>query len=131
MAHPLLSEAWIAEYKEIWNRNETAIDGTKGLNALVEMQVTDIDGRPPMQIQIGEDGTAGYAGPVQPDQDPKFRLSATTETWRKVAFGEIGVKRAVAGPIKMQGSMVTALKFFKGLEAAMLQFADVPTEEWS
>jgi putative sterol carrier protein len=131
MSHPLLSEPWMAEYKDIWNRNETAIDGTKGLDALVELQVTDIDDRPPMQIQIGEDGMASYAGPVLPDADPKFRLSATTETWRRVAKGELGVKRAVAGPVKMQGSMVTAMKHFKGLEAALLQFADVPTQEWT
>lgn len=131
MAHPLYSEAWMQDYLRRWNENQTAIEGTRGLDALVELVVTDIDGRPPMQIRIGEDGTADYAGPALPGKDPKFRLSAPLETWRKVAHGEIGVKRAVAGPIKMQGSMVTAMKHFKGLEAALHQIGDVPTEEWS
>jgi hypothetical protein len=41
------------------------------------------------------------------------------------------VRRAVTGPIKFQGSLLTALKHFEGLEAAMHQFADVATDEWS
>lgn len=132
MSHPLLSEAWMQAYLEEWNRNTAAMEGTKGLDALVELEVTDLGDRPPMQIHIrGEDGTADYAGPARQDEDPKFRLSADCETWRKVAHGEIGVKRAVAGPIKMQGSMVTAMRYFSGLAAALLQFGAIPTEEWS
>ena len=76
--HPLLSLDWISAYKQLWNANTAAIEGTRGLGALVEM----------------------------------------------------GVRRAVTGPIKFQGSLLTALKYFSGLEAALLQFGDVPTTEW-
>jgi hypothetical protein len=127
---PLLSLPWIDRYLELWNENENAIDGTRGLAALVEMRVTDIEGREPVQFNVIEDGTADYAGPVQEGKEPFFRLSAPIEIWRKVAKKEMGVKRAVTGPIKFQGSLVTALKHFKGLEAALHQFGDIPTEEW-
>ena len=131
MSYPLLSLEWIEHYKELWNKNEKAIDGTKGLGALVEMAVSDIEDRPAMQFSLNEDGTADYAGPVQPGKTPVFRMIATTETWRQVGYGEMGVKRAVTtGPIQFKGSLVKALKYYSGLEAAMLQFADVPTAEW-
>jgi hypothetical protein len=129
---PLLSVPWIERYGELWNQNQKAIEGTRGLaeSWTVEMRVTDIDGREPVQINIVADGTSDYTGPVRGEKDPMFRLSAPTETWRKVAKGEMGIKRAVTGPIKFQGSLVTALKYFSGLEAALRQFGDVPTAEW-
>jgi putative sterol carrier protein len=129
VTYPLLSQEWITAYLELWNRNPAAVEGTKGLGALVEMGVTDQD-RPPVQLNVTLDGTADYAGPVQPGAEPFFRLMAPTETWRKVAHKEIGVRRAVTGPIKFQGSLLTALKYFGGLEAALLQFGDIPTTEW-
>jgi putative sterol carrier protein len=132
MTHPLLSQEWIQEYHRLWNENDRAMNGVKGLEMIVEMRVTDAGDRPPVQLHIrGEDGVVDYAGPVQPGKKATFRLSAPVETWRKVAQGEMGVKRAVTGPIKFQGSLVTALKYFDGLEAALLQFGDIPTEEWS
>jgi hypothetical protein len=130
MTYPLLSVPWIERYMELWNRNTKAIEGSKGLDVLIEMRVSDAD-RPPVHLHIGPDGLADYAGPVLDGRDPFFRLTATTETWRKVGHGEIGVRRAVTGPIKFQGSLLTALKHFSGLEAAMHQFADVPTDEWA
>ena len=130
MSHPLLSLPWIECYKDLWNRNQNAIEGSKGLEALIEMVVVDQDGRPPVQFRVITDGTADYAGPPLEGEEPFFRLTATTETWRRVAHGEIGVKRAVTGPIKFQGSLMTALKHMQGLEAGLLQFGDVPTDEW-
>jgi putative sterol carrier protein len=128
---PLLSLPWIEAYRERWNTNERAMNGTKGLDMIVELGVTDADGRPPVQLHIrGEDGVCDYAGPVQAGKKATFRLNAPTETWRKVAKGEMGVKRAVTGPVKFQGSLVNAMKHFDGLEAALQQFGDVPTQEW-
>ncbi len=34
----------------------------------------------------------------------------------------------MTGPIKFKGSLALALKHFAGLEAALHQFADVPTD---
>jgi hypothetical protein len=130
MAHDLLTVPWIEEYLELWNRNETAIEGTRGMAALVEFVVADRPDRPPVQFNVLADGTADYAGVPLEGREPFFRLTAPVETWRKVAHQEIGIKRAVTGPIKFQGSLITALKYFKGLEAALHQFGDVPTTEW-
>jgi len=131
MSYPLLSLEWIEHYKKLWNENQKTINGTKGLGALVEMGVSDVEGRPAVQFSLNEDGTAEYAGPVQPGKTPVFRMIATTETWRQVSHGEMGVKRAMTtGPIQFKGSLVKALKYYSGLEAAMLLFADVPTTEW-
>lgn len=130
MSYPLLSLPWIEAYKDRWNANERAIEGSRGLEALIEMQVVDQDDRPPVQIRITADGMADYAGVPLDGVEPFFRLSATTETWRKVAHGEIGIKRAVTGPITFKGSLMTALKHMQGLEAGLLQFGDVPTQEW-
>lgn len=130
MSHPLLSLEWIEDYQKRWNENEKAIEGSKGLEALIEMIVTDQDDRPPVQFRVTSDGTSDYAGPPLDGEEPFFRLSATTETWRKVGHGEIGIKRAVTGPIKFQGSLMTALKYMGGLEAGLRQFGDVPTVEW-
>ncbi|HEX4107343.1 MAG TPA: SCP2 sterol-binding domain-containing protein [Solirubrobacteraceae bacterium] len=131
MPHPLLTIPWIEEYLEQWNKNETAMSGTKGLDGgLVELEVTDL-GRPAVQFHFDIEGIGDYAGPVKKGVEPNFKLSATLETWRKVAHGEIGAKRAVTGPVKFQGSLLKAMKHFSGLEAALLQFGTVPTEEWS
>lgn len=130
MPDQLLTVPWIEKYMEAWNRNERAIEGSKGLNALIEMQVTDQDDRPPVQIRITPEGTADYAGPPLDGQEPFFRLSATTETWRKVGHKEIGVKRAVTGPITFKGSLITALRHMQGLEEGMFLFGEVPTAEW-
>jgi len=130
MTYPLLSVPWIERYMELWNQNAKAIEGSKGLDALIEMSVADSD-RPAVHLHINVDGLADYAGPVLEGRDPFFRLTATTETWRKVGHREMGVRRAVTGPIKFQGSLLTALKHFDGLEAAMHLFADVPTDEWA
>lgn len=130
MSNPLLSTSWIEQYVVLWNANTKAIDGSKGLDALIEMSVTDQDGRPPVQFHVCPDGTADYGGPVREGERPFFKLSAPTETWRKVALKEIGAKRAITGPVKFQGSLVTALKHFQGLEAGLEQFGDVPTSEW-
>ncbi|WP_293059813.1 SCP2 sterol-binding domain-containing protein, partial [Mycobacterium sp.] len=70
-----------------------------------------------------------YAGPVQEGgREPDFTLTAPSDTWAKVARKEMGVRRAVMGPIKFKGSLAKALKHFSGLEAALHQFADVPTD---
>jgi putative sterol carrier protein len=131
MSHPLFSVEWIRAYQELWNENERAIEGTKGLGALVEFVVTDQDDRPPVHFNVTVEGIADYAGPLQEDEEPFFRLTATTETWRKVAHQEIGTKRAVTGPVKFHGSLLTALKYFDGLDAALKQIGDVPTAEWA
>jgi len=126
--YPLLSVNWIKRYRDIWNTNEKAIQGTKGMDILVQMEATDRD-RPPVQIHIDLDGHADYAGAVRDDdREPDFTLAAPTETWAKVARKEMGVRRAVMGPIKFKGSLTKALKHFSGLEAALHQFADVPTD---
>jgi len=131
VSYPLLSIEWIEHYRELWNRNERAINGVKGLDMIVELAVSDIPDRPPVQLHIrGEDGICDYAGPVQEGKKATFRLTATNDVWRKVAHREMGVRRAVTGPIKFQGSLVNALRKFDGLEAALHQFADVPTQEW-
>ena len=127
MTHPLLSESWIQDYAEIWKTNTKAIEGTRGLDVIVEMSVADRD-RPPVNLRINGDGHIEYAGLKLADEDPTFRLDAPTETWRKVADKEMGVRRAVMGPIKFKGSLTLALKHFSGLEAALHQFADVPTD---
>ncbi|WP_354698587.1 hypothetical protein DSM112329_04273 [Paraconexibacter sp. AEG42_29] len=127
---PLLSTEWIAHYRELWNANTVAIEGTRGMGGLIELRATDIDDREPVQLNLLTDGTCDYAGPARDDGDPRFRLSATTETWRKLGAGEMGIRRAVTGPVKVQGSLTTALKFFQGLEEALRQFGDVPTVEW-
>ncbi len=68
-------------------------------------------------------------GPVRDDgREPDFTLVAPSDTWAKVARKEMGVRRAVMGPIKFKGSLAKALKHFSGLEAALHQFADVPTD---
>lgn len=124
---PLLSEEWMKVYMDLWNKNDKAIEGTKGMDILVEMSVTDRD-RSPVQIHVDKDGIADYVGPVRDDREPDFILRAPTETWRKVGAKEIGVKRAVMGPIKFKGSLTNALKHFSGLEAALHLFGDVPTD---
>lgn len=125
--HPLLSLEWIQAYLELWNKNEKAIEGTKGMDILVQLEVADRE-RPPVQIRIDKEGLADYAGPVRTDRQPDFILRAPAETWRKVGAKEMGVKRAVVGPIKFKGSLTRALKHFSGLEAALHQFGDVPTD---
>jgi putative sterol carrier protein len=124
---PLLSEQWMKVYMDLWNKNDKAIEGTKGMDILVEMSVTDRD-RAPVQIHIDSDGIADYVGPVRDDREPDFILRAPAEIWRKVGTKEIGVKRAVMGPIKFKGSLTNALKHFSGLEAALHLFGDVPTD---
>jgi putative sterol carrier protein len=126
--YPLLSLDWINRYRDIWNTNEKTIQGTKGMDILVQMEATDRD-RPPVQIHIDLDGHADYAGAVRDDdREADFILAAPSETWAKVARKEMGVRRAVMGPIKFKGSLTKALKHFSGLEAALHQFADVPTD---
>lgn len=126
--YPRLSLEWIQKYSEIWNTNEKAIEGTKGLDILVQMAATDRE-RPPVQLHIDIDGHADYAGPVQHgDREPDFTLAAPCDVWAKVASKEMGVRRAVMGPIKFKGSLAKALKHFSGLEAALHQFAEVPTD---
>ncbi|TVS85079.1 SCP2 sterol-binding domain-containing protein [Mycobacterium helveticum] len=126
--HPLLSLEWIQNYREVWNTNDKAIQGTKGMDILVQMEAVDRE-RPPVQIHIDLDGHADYAGLVREDgREPDFALAAPSETWAKVARKEMGVRRAVMGPIKFKGSLAKALKHFSGLEAALHQFADVPTD---
>lgn len=125
--YPLLNEDWIRRYAEVWKDNTKAIEGTKGLDMIVEMSVSDRD-RPPVHIHVNNDGLIDYAGAKLDGKDPKFNLAAPAETWRKVAMKEMGVRRAVTGPIKFKGSLTTALRNFKGLEAALHQFADVPTD---
>lgn len=126
--YPLLSVEWIQRYRDIWNTNDKAIQGTKGMDILVQMEATD-RGRPPVQIHIDLDGHADYAGLVRDDdREPDFTLTAPSDTWGKVATKEMGVRRAVMGPIKFKGSLAKALKHFSGLEAALHQFADVPTD---
>jgi putative sterol carrier protein len=125
--YPLLSEDWIRHYAEVWKDNTTAIEGTKGIDMIVEMSVSDRE-RAPVHIHVNGDGIIDYAGPKIEGKDPKFNLAAPAATWKKVAAKEMGVRRAVTGPIKFKGSLATALKHFKGLEAALHQFADVPTD---
>jgi putative sterol carrier protein len=125
--YPLLSLDWIKAYVEVWNRNEKAMQGTKGMDILVQMEATDRD-RPPVQLHVDLEGKADYAGPVRTDREPDFSLAAPSATWAKVASKEMGVRRAVVGPIKFKGSLTKALKHFSGLEAALHQFADVPTD---
>nr|BAF48494.1 hypothetical protein [Rhodococcus rhodochrous]BAF48523.1 hypothetical protein [Rhodococcus sp. HA99] len=125
--HALLNEDWIKHYAEVWKGNTTAIEGTKGIDMIVQMSVSDRD-RAPVHIHVNGDGLIDYAGPQIPGKDPKFNLAAPVETWRKVAAKEMGVRRAVTGPIKFKGSLASALKHFAGLEAALHQFADVPTD---
>jgi putative sterol carrier protein len=124
----LLSLEWIDRYREIWNTNDKAIQGTKGMDMLVQMEATD-RGRPPVQLHIDIDGHADYAGPIRTDgREPDFALAAPSGTWAAVARKEMGVRRAVMGPIAFKGSLAKALKHFSGLEAALHQFADVPTD---
>lgn len=126
--YPLFSLEWIEKYREIWSSNDKAIQGTKGMDILVQLEVTDRD-RPPVQLHVDIEGHADYAGPARnDDREPDFALAAPSDTWAKVAAKEMGVRRAVMGPIKFKGSMSKALKHLSGLEAALHQLADVPTD---
>jgi hypothetical protein len=130
MAYPLLSTAWVEAFKERWNANEEATEGTGDLAGVLELMVADGEG-PPVQMRITPQGTVDYAGPQLDGERARFRFIGSAESWRKLGTGEYTVVRSLRGPIYMQGSMLTLLGSFPGLCAAMSEVGNVPTEGWS
>ncbi len=121
-----LSEEWIKQYAEEWNRNEKLKEGLKKFSATIKYYIEGSD-QPPVYIKV-EKGEVKEAG-LAPDMKYDFEMWATPEDWKVLATGEMGPKAAMlTKKLKFKGSMITAMKYMGPFEESLRMMGKVPTE---
>jgi len=121
-----LSEEWINEYAQEWNRNEKLKDGLKNFTATIKYS---IEGNPqePVYLQV-ENGEVTKSG-IAPNMNYDFEMWATLDNWKTIATGKMGPKAAMlTKKLKFKGSMVTAMKYMGAFEESLRMMGRIPTE---
>lgn len=126
-AYKLMDENWVKSYMEVFNKDPETIPNLKNFSALVQMGITDGDKRC-FQVVV-EDGRVTYSGPPLEGKKPDFVINTSIENWRKIAEKRLGVKSAViTRKLKIDGPISVAMKYLKGLTAALQVFGKVETD---
>lgn len=114
-----LSENWAKAYLNLWNSSENLMVGLKNFNNVIEYKYDDKD-LPPVQIDI-KNGKCIYAGSVIDGRKADFEIWATTENWKNIVSGAIGVRSAMlTKKLGFKGSMTITMQymspFFNSIE---------------
>ena len=121
-----LSEEWIKNYAEEWNKNETLKEGLKKFSATIKYYIEGVE-QPPVYVKV-EKGQVTEAGMAN-GQKYDFEMWATPENWKILATGEMGPKAAMlTKKLKFKGSMVTAMKYMGPFEESLRMMSRIPTE---
>ncbi len=91
--HALLNEDWIKHYAEVWKGNTTAIEGTKGIDMIVQMSVSDRD-RAPVHIHVNGDGSS-----ITPDRRFPARTQSSILQLQRRPGGKSPRKRWACGEL--------------------------------
>ncbi len=121
-----LSEEWIKQYAEEWNKNEKLKDGLKKFSATIKYYIENSTQEPVfIRVEKGEVKEAGIA----PDIKYDFEMWATLDDWKTLATGEMGPKAAMlTKKLKFKGSMITAMKYMGAFEESLRMMGKIPTE---
>ncbi len=130
MGKALLSPEWIKEYGEHWNNTPATREGTSDLTMTIHYRLAEDHDRVG-EIEV-KDGEVVYAGSPQEGKKPDFLLTAKLDTWKELAEGKVGAKKAITlQKLKFQGPLMVALSHIGALEEAMRIFGRVSDTEWT
>lgn len=123
----LMDENWVKKYQEEFNKDEALVKSLSDFSALVEMGILDGDKRN-FQVVV-QNGKITYSGPLQEGKKPDFRIYANKDLWKNIAEKKQGVKGAiVTRKIRLEGSMIVAMKYLSGLTGALQMYGKIPTD---
>jgi len=121
-----LSEEWIKQYVEEWNKNENLKEGLKKFSATIKYYIEGVE-QPPVYIKV-EKGEVKEAG-LAPEMKYDFEMWATPEDWKTLATGGMGPKAAMLTKrLKFKGSMITAMKYMSAFEESLRMMSKIPTD---
>ncbi len=121
-----LSEEWIKQYAEEWNKNENLKEGLKKFSATIKYYIEGVE-QPPVYIKV-EKGEVKEAG-LAPEMKYDFEMWATPEDWKTLATGGMGPKAAMLTKrLKFKGSMITAMKYMSAFEESLRMMSKIPTD---
>lgn len=121
-----LSEEWIKQYADQWNKNDKLKEGLKNFSATIKYYIEGVE-QPPVYVKV-EKGQVIEAG-TAPEQKYDFEMWATPENWKILATGEMGPKAAMlTKKLKFKGSMITAMKYMTPFEESLKMMSKIPTE---
>jgi len=121
-----LSEEWIKQYAEEWNKNENLKEGLKKFSATIKYYIEGVE-QPPVYIKV-EKGEVKEAG-LAPEMKYDFEMWATPEDWKTLATGRMGPKAAMLTKrLKFKGSMITAMKYMSAFEESLRMMSKIPTD---
>ena len=121
-----LSEEWIKQYAEEWNKNDKLKEGLKNFSATIKYYIDGAD-TPPVYIKV-EKGKVVECG-IAPNMKYNFEMWATPENWKILATGKMGPKAAMlTKKLNFKGSMITAMKYMSPFEESLRMMSKIPTE---